>query len=79
MERNQAQTMQPRHNNNNNRGNNNPWPRRNPPNDQRPPTPLEYANVVNQHVPFCIPCEIFHEESACDISRKILDEATNEQ
>lgn len=47
MERNQAQNVQPRNNNNNNRNNNNPWPRRNPSNDQKPPTPLESTNVVD--------------------------------
>ena len=67
MERNQVQNIQPR-NNNNNKENNNPWPKTNPPNDQRPPTPLEFANVVDQHIPFCRPCESFHEESVCAIA-----------
>jgi len=58
-------SMLPRNNNNNN----NPWPRRNPPNDQRPPTPLESANVIDEPVPFCKPCKSFHEESACALAR----------
>lgn len=77
IERNQVQNVQPR-NNNNNRGNNNPQPRRNSPNDQRPPIPLESANVVDQPIPFSRPCESFHEESSCVVARKILDEATKE-
>lgn len=77
MEQNQNQNIQPK-NNNDNRGNNNPWPRRKPPSDQRPPTPLEAANVADHPIPFFRPCANFHEESACAIARKNLDEGTNE-
>lgn len=72
------QNMQPRYNNNN-RGNTNQWPKRNPLNDQRPPTPLESANMVDEPIPFCRPCESFYEESACAFARNILGEGKNQQ
>ena len=37
-----------------------------PPQDQRPPNPLESTNMVDhQSIPYCIPCGDFHEESTC--------------
>lgn len=77
MERSQAQNIQPR--NNNNRGNNNTWPKKNPLNEQRPPNPLESTNIVEQPMPFCRPCESFHEESSCAFAKRIIDEGTSEQ
>lgn len=65
MGRIQMQNIPPRNNSNNRGNNNNQWPRRNPPNDQRPPTPLESANMIDEHVHFCRTCESFHEESPC--------------
>jgi hypothetical protein len=44
---------------------NDKWPRRPPPNDQRPPNPFESTNLVNHHsIPYR-PCGEFHEESTC--------------
>jgi len=35
---------------------------------QRPPTPLESTNMVNEEAPpFCKACEEFHEESTCSV------------
>lgn len=72
------QNMPPR-NNNSNRGNNNPWPGRNLPSAQIPPTPLNSSNMVDEPIPFCRSCESFHEESACAFARKILEEGANQQ
>lgn len=74
MERSRIQNMLPM-NNNSTRGNHNPWQRRNPPSDQRPPTRLEPANVVDEPIPFCRPCESFHEESTCAFVKRILEES----
>lgn len=78
MERSRTQNVSP-WNNNNNRGSNNLWPRKNPPNDWRPSTPLESANMVDEPIPFCRPCESFHEESTCAFARRILEEGANQQ
>jgi len=72
------QNMPPR-NNNNNKGSNNPWPRKNPPNDQRPSTLPESANMVDEPISFCRPCESFHEESTSAFARRILEEGANQQ
>jgi len=70
--------MWPR-NNNNNVGNNNPWLRKNPSNDQRPPTLLESANMAEEPIPFYRPCDKFHEESTSSFARIILKVGTNQQ
>ena len=73
------QSMWLRNNNNNRGNNNNQWPRRSPPSDQRPPSPLESVNMINEYVPFCRPCESFHEYSTYAFAKKILEESRNQQ
>ena len=42
---------------------NDKWPKRLPPQDQRPPNPFESTNLVDhQVIPYCRPCRQFHEE-----------------
>lgn len=65
-------------NNNNNRGKNNPWPRGNLPNDQMPPTLLEYSNVIGEPIPFYRLSKSFHEESACALAEKVFNQVENE-
>jgi hypothetical protein len=61
MERNSANRFQPRKNNEKSQ-------KRGPPQDQRPPNPLESTNMVNEEAPpFCRACEDFHEESTCPV------------
>ena len=79
MERFQMQNVPPRNNNDNKSNNNNPWPRRNPLSDQRPPTPLESTNMIDDLIPFCRPCKSFHEERTCAFARRILEESRNQQ
>jgi hypothetical protein len=58
MER--AQSSRPHHKPNDK------WPKRPPPQDQRPPNPFESTNLVDhQAIPYCRPCGQFHEESTC--------------
>lgn len=42
------------------------------------PDPLESTNVVNHLVPFYKPCEGFHDEILCVITRRILGEGASE-
>lgn len=82
MERNtkmQMQSMPPGNNNNNSGNNNNQWPKRNSSNDQRHPTPLESANIVDESIPFCRPCDSLHKESTCAFARRILEESKYQQ
>lgn len=59
----QMKNMQPRNNNN-------LWPKRNLPVEQRPPNPLESANIVSHS--FCRSCQKFHDEKSCAITKNIL-------
>jgi hypothetical protein len=64
---------------------NNQWPKKSPPQDQRPPNPLESTNWVDrQAIHYCRPCEQFHDESTCQVFLQIYDEegpygSSNEQ
>jgi hypothetical protein len=77
MERGQASRPQHRPNDK--------WPKKNPPQDQRPPNPFESTNLVDhQAIPYCRPCGQFHEESTCQVFLHLCDEmgsyrAENEQ
>jgi hypothetical protein len=54
---------------------NDKWPKRPPPQDQRPPNPFESTNLVDhQVIPYCRPCGQFHEESTCQIFLQICHE-----
>lgn len=64
MERNQAGWFQ-------NRGNEK-WQKRGPPNEHRPPNPLESTNIVDDSIPYCRPCEEMHDEATCPYVRRIL-------
>jgi hypothetical protein len=67
MERGQASRPQHRPNDK--------WPKRPPPQDQRPPNPFESTNLVDhQAIPYCRPCGQFHEESTCQVFLHICDE-----
>jgi hypothetical protein len=47
---------------------NDKWPKRPPPQEERPPNPLESTNLVDhQVIPYCIPCRQFQEESTCQM------------
>jgi hypothetical protein len=64
---------------------NDKWPKRPPPQEQRPPNPFEATNLVDhQVIPYCRPCGEFHEELTCQVFLEICDEeesskAENEQ
>jgi hypothetical protein len=67
MERGQASRPQHRPNDK--------WPKRTPPQDQRPPNPFESTNLVDhQAIPYCRPCGQFHEESTCQVFLHLCDE-----
>jgi hypothetical protein len=54
---------------------NDKWPKKTPPQDQRPPNPFESTNLVDhQVIPYCIPCGHFHEESTCQVFIRLCDE-----
>jgi hypothetical protein len=47
---------------------NDKWPKKPPPQDQRPPNPFESTNWVDhQAIHYCRPCEQFHDESTCQV------------
>jgi ribonuclease HI len=47
---------------------NDKWPKRTSPHDQRPPNPFESTNLVDhQAIPYCRPCDEFHEEITCPV------------
>ena len=53
---------------------NNGWQKRDPPQEQRPPNPLETINLVDhQVIPYCRPCGEFHEESTCPTFLRICE------
>jgi hypothetical protein len=64
---------------------NDKWPKKPPPQDQRPPNPFESTNLVDhQAIPYCRPCGQFLEESTCQVFLHLCDEmgpyrAENEQ
>jgi hypothetical protein len=67
MER--AQSSRPQHKPNDK------WPKRPPPQDQRPPNPFESTNLVDhQAIPYCRPCGQFHEESTCQVFLQVCSE-----
>jgi hypothetical protein len=67
MER--AQSSRPHHKPNDK------WPKRPPPQEQRPPNPFESTNLVDhQVIPYCRPCGQFHEESTCQVFLQICNE-----
>jgi hypothetical protein len=67
MER--AQSSKPQHKPNDR------WPKRPPPQDQRPPNPFESTNLVDhQVIPYCRPCGLFHEESTCQVFLQVCNE-----
>jgi ribonuclease HI len=54
---------------------NDKWPKRPPPQDQRPPNPFESTNLVDhQAIPYCRPCGEFHEEMTCPVFLEGCDE-----
>jgi hypothetical protein len=77
MERGQANRSQHRPNDK--------WPKKSPPQDQRPPNPFELTNWVDhQAAHYCRPCEQFHDESTCQVFLHLDDEtgpygSSNEQ
>jgi len=53
---------------------NNGWQKRVPPQEQKPPIPLETINLVDhQVIPYCKPCGDFHEESTCPTFLRICE------
>jgi hypothetical protein len=55
---------------------NDKWPKKSPPQDQRPPNPLESTNWVDhQAIHYCRTCEQFHDESTCQVFLHLYDEA----
>jgi hypothetical protein len=67
MERGQASRPQHRPNDK--------WPKKSPPQDQRPPNPFESTNWVDhQAIHYCRPCEQFHDESTCQVFLHLYDE-----
>ena len=74
MERNQYGRFQ-------NRGND-IWQKMGPPNEHKPPNPLESTNLVDDSIPYCRPCDEMHDEATCPYVRRILEGGmvgTNEQ
>jgi len=66
MERAQANRFHPKRNEK--------WQKKAPSQEQRPPNPLESTNLVDhQAIPFCRPCEDFHEESTCPYYLQICE------
>lgn len=66
MERSQVQRFQPRSNDR--------WQKnKGPPQDYRPPNPLESTNMVDQIPPFCRPCDEFHEKATCPYVKRIME------
>jgi len=65
MERSQMQRFQPRPNDRwqNNKG---------PPQDYRPPNPLESTNTVDRSPPYYRPFDEFHEEATCPYVKRIM-------
>ena len=54
---------------------NDKWPKRPPPQDQRPPNPFESTNLVDhQDIPYFRPCGQFHEESTCQLFLQFCSE-----
>jgi hypothetical protein len=54
---------------------NDKWPKKFPPQDQRPPNPFESTNLVDhQAIHYCRPCEQFHDESTCQVFLQLYDE-----
>lgn len=66
MERSQAQSFQPRNNNN-------VWHKKGPSNEQRPPNPLEFANILDEAPPYCRACDALHEDATCHVVKRIID------
>jgi len=54
---------------------NDKWPKRPPPQEQRPPNPFEYINLVDhQVIHYCRPCGEFHEELTFQVFLEICGE-----
>jgi hypothetical protein len=54
---------------------NDKWPKKSPPQDERPPNPFESTNWVDhQAIHYCRPCEQFHDESTCQVFLHLYDE-----
>ena len=54
--------------------------KRHPPQDQRPPNPLESTNMVDhQAIPYCRPCGDFHDESTCPTFLQIINDKMAER
>jgi hypothetical protein len=67
MER--TQSSRPQHRSNDK------WPKRPPPQDQRPSNPFESTNLVDhQAIPYCRPYGQFHEESTCQVFLQVCNE-----
>ena len=49
------------------------WVQKKAPQEKRPPNQLDSTNMVEEFIPYCIPCEALHEESTCYMARQILD------
>ena len=65
----------------NNRFQNKPnkdWQRKGPQ-DQRPPNPLDLANIVQEEVPpYCRACRDFHDEASCHVFLQINEQGIQE-
>ena len=65
----------------NNRFQNKPnkdWQRKGPQ-DQRPPNPLDSANIVQEKVPpYCRACRDFHDEASCHVFLQINEQGIQE-
>ena len=55
------------------------WKRKGPPQDQRPPNPLDSTNMVQEEVhPYCRACRDFHDEASCHVFIQINEQGLQE-
>lgn len=55
------------------------WQRKDPPQDQRPPNPLDSTNMVQEEIPpYCRACREFHAEAFCHVFNQINEQGSLE-